>query len=311
MAQNADGQRERLKSLLQEKLADTQTQVGSMLIPIRDEGSSPTLYCVHGGGTGLAGYKRLASKLQSDQRIYGLQLTGATPGDLIVKSVEKMAELHLATLQDFDSQGPYIFCGHSLSGLVALELGQLLTKAGKQVALVIIIDQPGPDIRFSWRHWLFWQWATLYKLNWKQRSSYLTDKIRFRFGTAKWLPNFVRRQFLGGASSPNNKDTSKIQNSPGEYRRQWFETTLKAVQDYSPSPYSQPMVLFRTALSAPKIHSDPNGGWGGIGGDRFHVFDVPGHHMNVFDEPFIGRFAETFDKCLTMFLSRDQPNISD
>jgi thioesterase domain-containing protein len=42
-----------------------------------------------------------------------------------------------------------------MAAIVALELAQQLPRAGEQVSLLILTDQPGPEIHLSKRDWLY------------------------------------------------------------------------------------------------------------------------------------------------------------
>ena len=289
-------QRDHLKSLLTQR-ANPQSKIRSTVIPI-SEGTGTPLFCVHGGGADLPAYKRLATLLEG-QPCMGLQIIGATSDSPVIRSVTEMAELHRNALEDYPYNGPYILCGHSMGATVALELAQQLQRAGEQVPLLVLIDQPGPDIKLSKRNWLYWQWMAIAQIPWRQRWQYVVNSVRYRFATSRRLPSVVRRTFYSRKSSSESGSQTKL--STAEYRRRMTDATLEALKSYRPQPYQNPMVLFRAESSAPRLHSDPQGGWGLIADRGLQVYEIPGHHMSIFQPPHVSVFAEKLSHCLQQY----------
>lgn len=287
-------EREQLKSLLAQRAEQESVARGSV-ISICEQGEGAPLFCIHGGGAGLPHFKQLSTYLKN-QRCYGLQLTAMTLSDPVLSSVELMAKLHFRALLEFPYEGPYLLCGHSMGATVAFELAQQLRRAGRQVSLLVIIDQPGPDTRLSKLDWFYWQWVVISRLPARDRWNYVREAVRYRFAADNRLPSVLRRCFFSRKSSSEALRRGRI--SPAEYRRKMTDSTLEALKTYRPQPYHQPLVLFRAESSSPRIHSDPHGGWCNIAQDIFQVFEIPGHHMNIFSSPYVEVFAEKLDRCL-------------
>jgi thioesterase domain-containing protein len=110
------------------------------VVPLRAHGSRPPLFCV-AGAAGLAlGFVSLARRLGEDQPVYGFQAHGLERRGLPDWTVERMARRHLQVLRVIQPYGPYYLAGHSMGGLVALELAQQLAAAGEEVALLALVD---------------------------------------------------------------------------------------------------------------------------------------------------------------------------
>jgi thioesterase domain-containing protein len=43
---------------------------------------------------------------------------------------------------------------------------------------------------------------------------------------------------------------------------------------------------------------DEQMGWGELAGGGVEVYDVPGHHLSMFEQPHVKRLAETLRYCL-------------
>lgn len=289
--------REQLKSSLSQRIVP-RAKVSSAVIPIGEQGTGAPLLCVHGGGAGLPSYKRLAFHLEK-QKCYGLQITGATIEDPVVRSVENMATLHLHSLRESPYRGPYILCGHSMGAIVALELAQQLLSVGERVSLLVLIDQPGPDIQLSKLNWMYWQWIAISHLPLRQRWQYVANSIRYRCATCSLLPTAMRRCFYSQKTTSELVTREKI--SAAEYRRRMTDLTLEALKTYHPRPYHEPMVLFRAESGSPRLHNDSQGGWGKVAEQGVQVIEIPGHHMNIFQPPHVSIFAEKLNRCLQVY----------
>ena len=168
-------------------------QAGSPEV-LRHSNSRAVVVFVAGGAAGIRSYRKLAELLSPEATLVVSHLRtenldfGAEP------SVNALAELHLQTiLSEFAGNGIFTVVGHSLAGSVSVEICRGLQKNGKEVASAIIIDQPGPGIRVSLRQWLAWQWTALSHLPRRQRRSYISDGIRFRLISNRWIPRVVKK----------------------------------------------------------------------------------------------------------------------
>lgn len=127
---------------------------------LRTTGNRPPIFCIAGAAQlGLA-YLSLAHELGEDQPIYGFHAQGLEQRAIPDWSIEANARRHLKMLRLLAPRGPYIVAGHSLGGLIAMELAHQLREAGERVALLALLDtylpepalqtlgltRPGPDV---------------------------------------------------------------------------------------------------------------------------------------------------------------------
>ena len=289
--------RQQLQSLLRQRLevtpptsATSEMATGENCVVVRPAGNTAPLVCIAGGGAGVPSYRRL-SALLPDVPMYVTQLYGAANRGTTYASIPAMAAAHREILREHLPQGPFFLCGHSLGGTIAFELAQQLIAVGAQVQGLFIIDQTGPDVRLSVHHWLYWQWVAISHLSWRMRYAYVLDGIRFRLRTTRWLPQGLRVGLFSKRPQAGQPRTA-TRVSTHEYRRQMAEMSIQALRAYRPSPCSIPMTLLRARSGAPRIHVDPQGGWGRIATGGIQVFDLPGTHMQLFQEPTLRDLAE-------------------
>jgi len=79
--------------------------------------------------------------------VYGLQAKGTDGIEAPLETIEDMAQFHLDAVKQLQPHGPYIFIGHSLGGLIALEMARRVLSAGEEVALLAMLDSY-PHIRY-------------------------------------------------------------------------------------------------------------------------------------------------------------------
>ncbi|MFI0423549.1 amino acid adenylation domain-containing protein [Spongiactinospora sp. 9N601] len=115
-----------------------------VLLPLRETGTLPPLFCLHpAAGIGWA-YAGLLRHLP-DRPLYALQargLSGRQPAD-----VTEMAEDYLQRIRHVQPSGPYHLLGWSFGGVVAHEVATRLQARGEKVALLALMDAYPPGER--------------------------------------------------------------------------------------------------------------------------------------------------------------------
>jgi thioesterase domain-containing protein len=116
------------------------TPIGSLLVPIRAQGTRTPLFCVHPAGGELFAYAPLTRHLPGDQPVIGIReegLDGLVPR---LPNVEAMAARYVLEVRHAQPQGPYRLAGYSLGGLVAYEMARRLQELGETVEVLALID---------------------------------------------------------------------------------------------------------------------------------------------------------------------------
>ena len=107
-------------------------------MPLQTTGSKPPLFCVHNAGGHAFIYQYLATHLQSDRPVYGLQSQGLSgKADL---QIPAMATHYLNQMRTVQPTGPYYLGGHSLGGIIAWEMAQQLNQIGERVDFLALFD---------------------------------------------------------------------------------------------------------------------------------------------------------------------------
>ncbi len=115
------------------------------LVPIREGGDKPPLYCIHGGGGAVLMFHPLARHLESGRPMYGLQMQGLYGRAAIHGRIEEMAAHYVKEIRTLQPHGPYHLCGYCFGGIVAFEMAHQFRKQGEEVATLVTINGPSPD----------------------------------------------------------------------------------------------------------------------------------------------------------------------
>jgi thioesterase domain-containing protein len=220
----------------------------------------------------------LSRYLGEDQPVWGLQAQGLRSAEEPSYRIESIAESYLEAIRSQQSRGPFYLGGHSMGALIALEMAQQLHALGEQVAFVAILDHAGPDAKVGLIDWVRWQLICLSQLEMRDRWRFVSDRLRHKVRVNRRLPTPLRRIAAG---SLDKNDGLRKANS----RLRQLEASLAALENYKIRPYPGRIDLFRARLAAPRIHADSWGGWGRTGLGGVVVHEIPGHHMNMLDEP--------------------------
>lgn len=262
----------------------------SSLVPIKPDGSNPPLFLVHAGAGGILSYRRLARHLSEEQPVWGLQAPWHAEEDPRSR-IEEIADHYISAVRSEQPVGPYFLGGHSFGAFIALEMAQRLRAQHEQVPLLVILDQAGPDAKPpGWIDLMCWHWDCMSQLEYRDRIRYVTNRVSYFIGKSRALPLPLRRT-VTGALGRTGKETATL-------RLNQLQSALTAIESYRPQLYGGRMALIRGERSYARIHSDPLGGWGRIATGGIDVYDVPGDHMKVLEEPHVQVMAKNLTRAI-------------
>jgi thioesterase domain-containing protein len=225
------------------------------LIPMKSGTAWPPIFIAHGMGGSVMEFFHLVKYIQLPYPIYGLQAKGSEGIDTPLETIEDMAQFHLDAVKELQPHGPYVFLGHSLGGLVALEMARRVLAAGEAVALLAMLD--------SYPHIL--------RLPLGQRARVFAR--RAKNSAASRLNKFLR---MGGKEVPNRRQAG-LPLSPATQRVR--AGAQLALSSYKPRFYRGDIKFVRAAIGS-VFPDDPAAVWGHLA-SRFQVETVPGDHNGM------------------------------
>lgn len=142
------------------------------IINIRTTGKHLPLFCFHPVGGTVFPYVSLAQHLKYDCPIYGFQDPSLDNGYLFYESIEELATHYIKDIREVQNEGPYLLCGLSFGGTLAIEVARQLQGQGEQVKPIILFD--------SWAKFVENQFTeTKFKENFSHYVSHLESSDTF------------------------------------------------------------------------------------------------------------------------------------
>jgi len=252
----------------------------SALVAIQTGGTRTPLFCVHGLGGEVLGYRPLARLVGPERPVYGLQRVENGAAERF--RLERIAAEYLDEVRSLRPRGPYLLAGLSFGGMLALEMARQLRDQGESVPFLGLFDTwaPGyPRYRPLWRRALA-HLATLARLPAREGREYVQVRLRALGSFTSRRSAMALRLAAAALGRPSPAAAFALE---GPY--------LWALREYAPRPYSGPITLFR-ALGQPVgcVH-DPTNGWAGLARGRLEVHEVPGEHASLIFEPNVRAWA--------------------
>ncbi|MGH7118863.1 MAG: thioesterase domain-containing protein [Acetobacteraceae bacterium] len=164
-------------------IARYRTPNRSPLVLLRAGSGAPPLFLVPAAGGWPTMFGRIATRIDISCPIYGFLAPGLDGTEPPLARIEQLAEHFLPAIRSVQPRGPYFLGGYSMGGLTALELAQMLTAAGEEVAVLALFDTYICPRRLCWTSKL---------AVWRRRVSHhsaILQNIRWH----AWLPFALAR----------------------------------------------------------------------------------------------------------------------
>jgi acyl-CoA synthetase (AMP-forming)/AMP-acid ligase II/thioesterase domain-containing protein len=236
-------------------------------------GSRRPLLYFH-GALGFAHYLReLSLHLGADQPILAIEPHGLQ-GQVLPSSIEEMAADRVKLILEMQPEGPYRLGGFCNGALVALEAARLLTVAGQNVELLLLIDPPSVHARplqqtilsvvrplsdraATWT----WRWMAriekLSILSWTQQWAFLKSELLARIRVRK-----PARSLRAGVPLDPSLPASSPSDIIGKYQA--------VMSRYRAEPLAVPATIYSAGYDGR--------GWSGPLAD-LEIVRIPGGHL--------------------------------
>ncbi len=249
---------------------------GDGVVPIQPEGNEPPVFILSAG----LYMRELALALGPARPVYGLLPHEA--GRLTFRgSVQESAEIFYRCLADFYPNGPCLLLGHSAHGFFAIELARLLRRAGREVALLGLLDTYPPG---------------------SLRQVKFADRVKIHLGN---LQGMSLLEILGYFGLSARRYVKRKKGAAENIRPagSQAEAQAKKVRDllarvYQPEPYDGPVTLFSVSEHPWFIRWNPMEPWTKIFTGPFEVVNIPGDHMTMLQPPQVNILADKIEAIL-------------
>lgn len=257
----------------------------SPVIAVQPNGSMPPFFCVHG----YAAYRHIARQLRPHWPLYGLGQHFS--GRKVRRTrVEDQAKAHLKEIYEIQPTGPYYLAGHSIGGLIAYEIAQLLQNDGHEVAFLGLIDTVFPKRtnanNLSVRDAVMKCWYALARLVAANRFDQFIETVK---ASAQWRRNAIQCYGYHLISKPLPPELLTFYVDEIVFRRKY----AKEQRRYQPQPFKGRVDYFKAAQSLNDVEK-----WQLITNRQLVVHEIPGTHLTMIEEAGARELARRLKSCL-------------
>lgn len=303
---------EQLAAVLKES---KQSNIHQSIVPLRKGGTKPPIFFIHDGEGETLLYRNLALCLPTDHPIYGVQPYSRDGFPMLHTRLEEIVDYYTQQICQVQPQGPYLLSGLCIGGFIAFEIARKLQNMGQSVAMVALIDTA--DLETPVRASLTTQRRNSfaealrnnYQLNRSQQLLAIANTVR------KKVSNLVAYEVETRMAKLHVESKLRLLRcylDRGESLPEFLQNipvraVLKfAEKGYVPdAPYRGEVLLFRATQKSSAfdnteiddtpycdIYSDPLLGWEQRVTAGVKVFDTPGGHSSMLQDPNVQFIAE-------------------
>ncbi|MGL5060428.1 MAG: non-ribosomal peptide synthetase [Microcoleus sp.] len=259
--------------------AATDTRLSSPLVPIRQTGALPPLFCVHPVGGEVLCYADLAHHLGETQPVWALRSPGLDGECEPLTRIEEMAATYIRALQTIQPSGPYQLAGWSMGGVVAFEMATQLVASGHDVALLAAIDSEAPIQTFQEslsidEAMLLVDWVKNLSGLSRKALSVSVEQLR-RLAPQAQLPYVVEQAQKFGLLP---KEMAQKQ---GSSLFKVFKANRLSLYSYRPQPYPGRITLFCSSENSGRERLEPTLGWGELSTSGVDVRGIVSNHFSI------------------------------
>ena len=251
----------------------------------RSPNDTPPVFCFASSAESVLGYKTLQGEFDG-VRSASIFLPPGGTGRRNTLDLQTQITRYIEIVQDLQIRGPYYLIGEGWGGVFAYEVANQLVSQGKQVALLALIDTPGPDaieVIPSWRSML------------RNRIQILNTRIAqrlYRSRLKKRKADRINRSSIGRKHFSRTRMKSTEEDVLRQKALQTDLLVRQLTMGHIPAPYYGRIILFRSSKLNPNLRSDRSLGWRSVfphGG--LVVREIPSYYGSMLKQPFVGFLA--------------------
>jgi acyl transferase domain-containing protein/thioesterase domain-containing protein len=257
----------------------------SLLVEIQRGSFKQPLFLVHPVGGHVYIYRDLARYLGSDQPVFGIQADASFMETESFTKVEEMAARYIEAVRVQQPEGPYFLGGSSFGGTVAFEMAQQLNAQGEKIALLTLIDTPGPGQMPVLA--MEDDTAILVYLLGVGFNMSLSMEVLQKLEPEEQLLYFLEQVKIANRVVPPDFGLPQIR----EFLH-LFKVHAQAMRNYIPQNYPGRIIFFRAKEQNEVNPKNPELPWMQVAAVGVEVGEVPGNHITMNYPPHVQVMAE-------------------
>lgn len=274
------------------------------LVPLRDHGDMPPLFCLHEIMGEVMLYRNLLPSIAEERPVYGLQPVGIDGADEPLRDIHEIAAGYVEEIVNAFPGGPYHLIGFSSGGSVAYEMALQLSGAGHEVGMLAIADHPAQNTGFRnrWnvlRPRCLWHFAgemcyRLSKAVHDDRPPELRD-VDSPFRSIMRLIGCNEGNICVGDPLEALFRNGQLPEHIPMAQKRVALAHWEGLRRYQPGVYAGDMLLFKPRVFALRSSHDPLMGWRGVVTGQISTVTLACSHMNYIREPNATHVGKAID----------------
>jgi thioesterase domain-containing protein len=272
------------------------------LVPLKDQGTRPPLFLIHGIGNEVWSFRHLAHHLPVAQPVYGLVNCEQTASP---RSVEDRVKAYLPDVEALLPSGPFALGGHCVGAVLAFEIARQLRARGRRDCLLVMFDyflEDAPAGPFA---------VAANAVAWVA-DDLLRESLRYNLGRAgsrlRMLAARARHATKHRPETADVRDVLGMWRYPdGEAER--LRNDIAAIRAYRFGAYDGAIHVFRARTRGLRNRQPvADMGWGRVSTGAVTVETVPGSHDTMLRPPFVRTLASRVDLVLAGLVDPRSPH---
>jgi thioesterase domain-containing protein len=271
------------------------------VVPLQPRGSRTPFFCpcINVGAGPL--YLPLSQHLGNDQPFLALVPDDSLGAQLpIPYTMEDVAKHLISAIRRRQPEGPYYIGGFCGDGVLAFETARQLRAQGESVPLLVLFEVLTPDRYADFKGKFFQLRAMMGRLKFRRLGRHLNKLTQANTsgGRQNYVLSRVRELIrdLKNIFWQVSIDWNLLVHRGRLHN--FLQVLFMAEKVYRPHHYDGNVAVFRCIDYRATIYEDRHGGWRDFITGSLDVYEIPGDHMGILDEPNVQILAERLSKCL-------------
>ena len=267
---------------------DTDLAAFSLLVPLQRAGTRSPFFCVHPAGGNVLCFAALMRHIGRDQPFFGVQSRALAEEELVVRSLEEIAEDYVQAIRQVQPKGPYFLGGYCIGGVIVFEMARRLQQTGEQIAALVLIDSFAPDALSKE------EFDDALALSWFGRDLGMPAGKRLSIPAEELRGLRSEEAFEKVLATAKQEEVLPKETEASQLRR-YFHCYLAnsvAAVTYEPRLYSGPITMLHARDEEDKYDLGSSLGWRPLIDGEIEVHEIPGDHATILFEPNVQVLAE-------------------
>ncbi len=237
-------------------------------------GAGRPVFCFPGLGATAYAFHLLSERIGADRPMLAIEMHRLELDPHLLRSMEYTAEAVAGRIMSVQPEGPYALLGYSFGGQLAVEVARKLVGRGQTIESLIVLDAYPPGVEKRRRG--LRRIAAHLRMMTRDGAPYISSRIRKRIYTPK---SETERRMM---------EAKKLcEEACGAYRPESFPGALTLVHATRHDEHIE------------VLNPDGGFGWVSVCAGGVEVIPMSCHHLEFFQEPYIGALAGHLGRLLS------------